>query len=100
MVDCYLGLGSNMGDRRKFIERALECLGQNPDIRVEKQSSIVETLPESGPLQDDYLNQVVKIKTSLSPWQLLSRLQNIEQKLGRVRMVKNGPRTIDLDILL
>jgi len=68
--------------------------------RVTKISKIIETQPEGGPPQDRYLNCIIEIKTSLSPYELLRRLQRIESDLGRVRTIKNGPRTIDLDILL
>ena len=95
----FLALGSNLGDRPKNIQSAIECLQKN-EIAVEKISSVIETDPVGGPPQDKYLNAVIQCKTEQSPTQLLKTLQSIETKLGRERTVKNGPRTIDLDILL
>jgi len=63
-------------------------------------SAIIETKPVGGPVQDDFLNAVAELKVQLTPLQLLNRLQAIEKKLGRVRTVHWGPRTMDLDILL
>jgi len=96
----YIGLGSNLGDRLVNINKAIEYLKENQDITVEKVSSIIETEPQGGPPQGKFLNAVVKIKTSLAPQDLLRFLQDIEAKLGRTRLIRNGPRTIDLDILL
>lgn len=96
----YIALGSNLGDRHFNINKAIEYLKANQNIRVEKVSSIIETEPQGGPPQGKFLNAVVKIKTSLSCEELLRFLQDIENKLGRKRSIKNGPRTIDLDILL
>jgi len=96
----YIGLGSNLGDRLANINKAIEYLRENQDIAVEEVSSIIETEPQGGPPQGKFLNAVVKIRTALKPKELLRVLQGIEEKLGRVRNIKNGPRTIDLDILL
>lgn len=98
---CFIGLGSNIEPRGKYIQRALDLLAEIPQIRIEKVSSLYETLPE-GPLksQDKFLNGVVEILTSLGPFQLLDVLQQIEDRLGRKREIFWGPRTIDLDILL
>ena len=68
--------------------------------RLTKISKIIQTLPEGGPPQDRYLNCVIEIQTGLFPYELLKRLQKIEAGLGRIRTIKNEPRTIDLDILL
>jgi len=70
------------------------------DTRVIKVSKIIETLPQGGPPQGPYLNAVAQIQTGLAPYALLAQLQKVEADLGRVRVVVNGPRTIDLDILL
>ena len=70
------------------------------DTRLIKTSKIIETTPEGGPPQGPYLNCVIEIQTTLSPHELLKRLQKIEVDLGRIRTIKNGPRNIDLDILL
>jgi len=96
----YIGVGSNLGNRRQNIRQALNLLDQTPGIRVKKISSISETDPVGGPRQGKYLNAVARISTTLTPAKLLKTLQAIEKQLGRVRTIKNGPRTIDLDILL
>ncbi len=70
------------------------------DTRVTKISKTIESQPEGGPPQGQYLNCVIEIHTALSPYELLKRLQRIETDLGRVRTIKNEPRNIDLDILL
>ncbi|HOD12251.1 MAG TPA: 2-amino-4-hydroxy-6-hydroxymethyldihydropteridine diphosphokinase, partial [Candidatus Omnitrophota bacterium] len=97
MAVVYLGLGSNLGDRLKNIQDALKFL--SGVAMVERVSTIHETEPVGGPPQGKYLNAVAKITTSLSAHQLLKLTQTIEQRLGRIRTVKNAPRTIDIDIL-
>ncbi len=99
MVTCYLGIGSNLGDRRAYIEGAIEALKNNRDIRVKRISSIYETEPISTIPQGKFLNGVLEIETDLGPKSLLKELNRIEGKFGRERTVKNAPRTIDLDIL-
>ncbi|MEW6075222.1 MAG: 2-amino-4-hydroxy-6-hydroxymethyldihydropteridine diphosphokinase [Candidatus Omnitrophota bacterium] len=100
MVTSFIGIGSNIGDRRRYITAAIRQLKTLPATRVSKMSEIMETMPEKGPAQGNYLNCVVQIETDLFPYQLLQALQKIEISLGRFRTVKNAPRTIDLDILL
>lgn len=100
MALCYIGLGSNLGDRKRTLDTAVKEIKKLPLTRVLRLSSIRETRPQGGPEQGDYLNAVLEIETTLTPYQLLLELQRIENSLGRVRTVKNGPRTIDLDILL
>ena len=95
----FLGLGSNLGDREKNIRDALELLGRD-GIGLLQLSSIIETDPVGGPPQGLFLNAVVKVETDLAPRLLLERIQTIEAVLGRVRSVRNAPRTIDIDILL
>jgi len=95
----YIAFGSNLGDRNKNILRAISLLKAHPKIKIKKISSIIETKPEGGPKQGRFLNGAVKIETGLSIEDLLSVLQDIEKQLGRTRAVKNGPRTIDLDII-
>ena len=100
MVTCYIGLGSNLGDRQYYINTAIRKIRSLMETRVTKISKIIETLPVGGPQQGQYLNWVIEIQTNLSPYELLRRLQKIEADLGRVRIINNGPRNIDLDILL
>jgi 2-amino-4-hydroxy-6-hydroxymethyldihydropteridine diphosphokinase len=99
MVTCYIGIGSNLGNRRYYIDTAIRKIRMLTTTRVKKTSRIVESLPQGGPSQGPYLNAVLEMETELSPYQLLQELQKIESGLGRVRVVKDGPRTIDLDIL-
>jgi 2-amino-4-hydroxy-6-hydroxymethyldihydropteridine diphosphokinase len=100
MKTVFIALGSNLGERQKNIKQALDLIEVIFGIQLEKISSIIETDPLDGPPQGKYLNAVAQISTTLSPRNLLVELQKIEDKLGRVRTVKNAPRTIDLDILL
>lgn len=101
MVICYIGLGSNLGDRKRNISLALEYLEHDPAIETLKVSTMIETEPQKAPPQPKFLNGVVKLQTSYSAQELLERLQAIEVKLGReMPHPKNQPRTIDLDILL
>jgi len=96
----FIGLGSNLGNREDYINKAIDYLKKNPNIIVDKISSIIETNPQGFINQGKYLNAVIKLKTSLSAFNLLTELQDIENNLGRVRSFKNAARTIDLDILL
>ena len=100
MTVAFVGLGSNLGDREEHLRRAIEALKAIPDLDSVVLSSILETDPLGGPAQGDYLNAVVRCETSLTPQDLLQELLQIEQQLGRTREVVNGPRTIDLDLLM
>ena len=93
----YLALGSNQGDRLEYLNQALKSFP--PAVEVIEPSPVYETEPWGYEDQPDFLNQVVKAKTSLSPRELLDYLQGIEQDLGRKRTFRNAPRVIDLDIL-
>jgi len=95
----FLGLGSNLGDREAALSRARVLLTALPGTTVTAESGIYVTAPVGGPEQDDYLNQVVEVRTLLSPYELLTSVQGIEAELGRVRDIRWGPRTIDVDIL-
>jgi 2-amino-4-hydroxy-6-hydroxymethyldihydropteridine diphosphokinase len=99
MVTCYIGVGSNLGDRQDNINTAIKKIMMLKATRVRKISRIIETHPQLGPPQGLYLNAVLEIETEFNPYHLLQELQRIESSLGRIRMVKDGPRTIDLDIL-
>lgn len=95
----YLGLGSNMGDREALLQAALADLNA-PDLRLRRVSSLYETEPIGFREQGWFLNLVAEFETELFPKQLLHRMQRIEMRLGRRRTIENGPRTIDIDILL
>ena len=99
MIICYIGIGSNLGDRQRYIDTAIEELKKVRGIKIAKVSTIYETEAVSGIPQGKFLNGVLEIKTELDPKSLLKELNRIEEKLGRKRTVKNAPRTIDLDIL-
>ena len=96
----YVALGSNIGDREKNIRTALGRMRQVPGLAVRRVSAFRNTKPVGGPPQGDYLNAVAEVETDLAPADLLHTLQGIEAALGRVRVVRWGPRTIDLDIIL
>ena len=99
MAIVYLALGSNLGDRQAYLRKAINALN-HCRIVVRKVSSIIETDPVGGPTQNKYLNAVIKIETFLSPEDLHQITQKIEHQMGRVRKILNGPRVIDIDILL
>ena len=99
MTTCYIGVGSNIGDRRKFIDSSIAELKNVRGVSVTRISSIYETLPVSDIPQGKYLNGVIEIETVIDPEALLKELNRIERELGRKRTLKNAPRTIDLDIL-
>lgn len=99
MHTAFLGIGSNLGDRGENIAKAVKALKDN-GIHVLKEAAIRETEPVGGPPQGKYLNTVIKVQTELSAPELLSVIHGIEQTLGRERIIRNGPRTIDIDILL
>ena len=100
MPHAFIGIGSNLGNRRANLDEACARLVLLPGIQVEKISPVYETDPVGGPAQAKYLNAVWEIETGLSPSELLSELLSIETQMGRQRTVLNAPRTIDLDILL
>jgi len=96
----FLGLGSNLGDRQSYLDAACRELAAHPLIRIIQTSSLYETEPVGYQEQGWFLNQVVEIETTLEPKELLSFTQGMENKLGRKRLIRWGPRVIDLDILL
>jgi len=99
-VTCYLGLGSNIGDRGANLAEALQHLGQVPAVEIVETSSVYETVPVGPRDQPDFLNQVVQADVTCTPRQLLELAQGIEQQMGRVRRRRWGERIIDIDILL
>lgn len=96
----YIGIGSNLGDRRHYIKSSIEMLGGAPEIRLLRVSSVVETDSLLGDDQPSYLNAVAEIETELDAQGLLRSLGEIETLLGRIRKDKWEARTIDLDLLL
>lgn len=99
MALVYLGLGSNLGDRSAFINQARSEL-EKRGIHIQKMSTVIETDPVGGPPQGKYLNAVVECMTSYLPQDVLKIIKDIEQSMGRVKLVVDGPRNIDIDILL
>lgn len=98
MTRIFLGLGSNLGERRENIERALERLSEQ--VRLMKRSSFYETEPVGYDDQPWFYNIVVEGETDLEPAELLRFTQSIEQGMKRVKTIRNGPRNIDVDILI
>lgn len=96
----FLSLGANLGDRQATIGQALTMLHNTANIRLHRQSALYETVPVGYVDQPDFLNLVCEIHTSLTPLALLEVTQQIEHDLKRVRTVRWGPRTIDIDLLL
>ncbi|MFZ5969376.1 MAG: 2-amino-4-hydroxy-6-hydroxymethyldihydropteridine diphosphokinase [Bacillota bacterium] len=100
MAKAYLGIGGNIGDRMKNIEETISMLKSHGEIEVIRISSVYETEPVGYVDQDAFLNIVVEIGTTLDPYDLLDYCHVIEGTLKRERLIRWGPRTIDVDILL
>ena len=101
MITCYIGLGSNLGNRQKNIGEALRLINEIPGARLDKVSSFYETEAQGCPLNSQrFINSAARLQVSLTPSQLLKRFQGIEINLGRERRrLRNSPRRIDIDIL-
>ena len=97
-MTAYIGLGANLGDREVTLRNAIQMLMNMSDMTA--VSSLFETDPVGFAQQPPFLNAVTAIETELEPDEVVSRLLDIENDLGRVRSFRNGPRTIDLDLLL
>jgi 2-amino-4-hydroxy-6-hydroxymethyldihydropteridine diphosphokinase len=99
MVDAWIGLGANLGDRYRTIGQALDALRLLPRSRLVARSRLFASAPHEagGP---DYVNAAARLRTALEPADLLDALQRIETRFGRVRSHRNAPRTLDLDLLL
>ncbi len=95
----YVALGSNLGDRSAHLHRARQALAALPGTALVATSSVEETEPLGGMDQPPYLNQMVLLETELTPRALLEASQAIEQRSGRVRTARWGPRTLDIDIV-
>jgi 2-amino-4-hydroxy-6-hydroxymethyldihydropteridine diphosphokinase len=100
MKCAYIGIGSNLEDRLGNIHKSLQLIKNKREISLVKVSSVYETEPVDFHQQPNFLNAVAEICTELTAYELLEELHDIENRLGRVRTVQKGPRTIDLDILL
>lgn len=96
----FLGLGSNLGERLDHLQRAVDLLDADGRTTVQAVSSVYETDPVGGPEQGPYLNIAVRVSTGRSPRGLLALCNRVEAELGRVREVRWGPRTVDVDVLL
>lgn len=96
----YIALGSNLGQREVFLAEARRRIAALPQTQVLGETDVEETAPIGPVAQDPFLNQMIAIETELSPQKLLEELQRIEKDAGRVRTVRWGPRTLDLDIVL
>ena len=95
----YVALGSNLGDRESHLAHARARLATLPRTRLAALSSVEETAPLGPVPQGPYLNQMALLETELSPAEILQHLHVIERERGRVRSVRWGPRTLDLDIV-
>lgn len=96
----FIGVGSNLGDRKQIIEQAQQKLSKTQGIHFIRSAPLYETKPVGGPEQGLFLNTVWELETDLTAQDLFKTLSQIESEFGRTRNEKNAPRTIDLDLLL
>ncbi|MDD6135629.1 MAG: 2-amino-4-hydroxy-6-hydroxymethyldihydropteridine diphosphokinase [Lachnospiraceae bacterium] len=96
----YLGIGSNLGDKEGYLDYAVDQLGKDDYVTVNKVSSYIVTEPYGDVEQDDFLNGCLEIETLYTPEELLAVIHDIEAGAGRKRLIHWGPRTLDIDILL
>lgn len=94
-----LALGSNLGDRRDILQGCVDAIAAIPEVQLMAVSPVYETVPVGGPPQPDYLNAVLLARTTLPAGTLLDRLHEVEAAFSRVREVRWGPRTLDIDII-
>jgi len=99
-MSCYLGLGSNLGNKQKYITDAIDLISLLESTEVKRTSTLIATEPYGKVDQPDFLNCVIEVETNLEPKLLLRKCLEIEDQLGRVREEKWGPRTIDIDLLI
>lgn len=99
MAQVFLGLGSNLGNKKNNIANAIKEIALLTNTTVIQKSKLYNTKPEGHLDQPDFINAAIEIETKLSPQKLLAELQQIEIKLGREKTFKGGPRIIDIDIL-
>jgi len=100
MATAFIGFGGNIGDRVAACEEALARLGASDGVRVAAVSDLFRSDPVGIVDQPWFVNGVAEVETTLPPIDLLNRLIEIEAEMGRVRLIRNGPRIIDLDLLL
>ena len=100
MYLAYVALGSNKGDRLKFLIKAVERINETPECSVISGSSVYEAKPFGKMKQNNFLNAVIKIETSFSPLNLFKELKTVEKEIGRIETEKWGQREIDLDLIL
>lgn len=100
MTKVYLSTGSNLGDRLAHLHKAVQALQDTPGIQVTRVSSVYETEPWGFLDQPRFLNQVIELETDIPALDLLPIMKQMERDLGRTPNFKNGPRVIDLDIIL
>ncbi|ABO48705.1 2-amino-4-hydroxy-6-hydroxymethyldihydropteridine pyrophosphokinase [Desulforamulus reducens MI-1] len=100
MTVAYIGLGSNMGDKKAYIQSALKKLDHYTGIHLLRVASLYESAPWGYLEQDWFVNTVAEVETTLSPEKILQVLFDIERSLNRTRDIHWGPRTVDLDLLL
>jgi 2-amino-4-hydroxy-6-hydroxymethyldihydropteridine diphosphokinase len=100
MTAVVLALGSNLGDRQDILQGAVDAIVGLPGVRVTAVSPVYETVPVGGPAQPSYLNAVVLADAARPARELLDRLHEIEAAFDRVRLVRWGPRTLDIDIIV
>lgn len=100
MNTAYVALGANLGDPAATVLAAFAALANLPESRVTHGSSLYRTAPVGLTNQPEFVNAVAELETTLAPEALLAALFDIEERFGRIRAEKNGPRTLDLDLLL
>ncbi len=100
MNTAIIGMGTNMGDRLKNLNEAIRALSLLPRTKVTGASKVYQTKPVGYAEQDDFYNAVLLVETELSPQALLGACLGIEAGMGRIRRIANGPRILDLDLLL
>ena len=100
MRKALIGIGSNIGDRKMYIDTAVDALNHIPAVKVLRISPVYETAPWGYVNQENFYNAVMEVETNLTPNALLGVCLGIEAGIGRIRGIKNGPRVLDLDLLL
>ena len=100
-IRAWIGVGANLGEPKNQVLEAIDCVDRNDRMTVEARSSLYRTAPIEAPDQPDFINAVVRVRTTLDPLSVLHFLLQIEEQIGRVRDgLRNSPRRLDLDLLL